>query len=159
MSDNRDEREWIITFAKTPSELYAKHREMLAVIKSQAAELADARDALKYSESKRQFEMRRAVEETKIALDYCGLEAELADAKAEVARLRDALNHSLHAFRAQLSHGQRKGLAYGELTCLIALGSEPEHGRMGNCLTLGEETEHRKRIALSALDANIGELK
>jgi len=56
-----------------------------------AAELADARDALEYSESKRQFEMRRAVEETKMALDYCGLEAELADAKVEIKRLREAL--------------------------------------------------------------------
>ena len=89
-----------------------------------------------------------------LALPPDDLATELAVARAEVTRLRDALNHSLHAFRAQLSHGQRKGLAYGELTCLIALGSEPEHGRMGNCLTLGEETEHRKRIALSALDAN-----
>ena len=46
MSDKRDEREWITTFAKTPSELYAKHREMLEVIKSQAAELAAAWDVI-----------------------------------------------------------------------------------------------------------------
>lgn len=77
---------------------------------------------------------------------YCESEQELADLRTQVASLRAALSLSLHAFRAQLSHGQRKGLAYGELTCLIALGEEDAHVKMGNCLTFDEEREHRERV-------------
>ena len=71
-----------------------------------AVELEDARDALKYSESKRQFEMRRAVEETKIALDYCGLEAELAAAKAE-RELLVAVAEAAGVFEYFLSKSKR----------------------------------------------------
>ena len=42
-------------------------------------------------DSTSQSEMKRAVEEAKIALDYCGLEGELAAAKAELVTLKEHL--------------------------------------------------------------------
>lgn len=62
-----------------------------------------------------------------------------------------ALSYALHAFRAQLSYGQNEGLARGELACLIGLGEEWLHGRMGH---LPYEVEQQVRESLKPIPAD-----
>ena len=67
-------------------------------------------------------------------------------AEAQAKRYKRSLSYALHAFRARIStHGNDSGLARGELACLIGLGEETQHVRMG---FLGFDDELKVRQAL-----------